>query len=69
MVDPLPQRPPNGESSDQPNLEVTVAGDDADRTTMEEEEEMDQAAREQYDPVCAPVCLSVTPNPYSGYLL
>lgn len=54
VMDPLPQRPANGMAlSDQPILETTVSGEEADRTALEEEEELEQTVRDQYDQVMA----------------
>ena len=54
IADPLPQRPPDGESSallGGLNLDNTMQSEAADRSVLYDEEELDNMAREQYEAV------------------
>ena len=54
IADPLPQRPPDGESSallSGLNLDNTMQSEAADRSALYDEEELDNMAREQYEAV------------------
>lgn len=55
IADPLPQRPPDGESSallvGGLNLDNTMQSEAADRSALYDEEELDNMAREQYEAV------------------
>lgn len=52
MADPLPRRPPGSDpTAHHAQLDTTIQGEMADRSALYDEEELDQMAREQYEPV------------------
>lgn len=54
IADPLPQRPPDGGDPSAHlalNLDNTMQSEAADRSALYDEEELDNMAREQYEPV------------------
>lgn len=55
LADPLPQRPPDGDSSTTRHvlLDNTMQSEMADRSALYDEEEIDAMARDQYEPVSA----------------
>ena len=52
LADPLPQRPPGGDTTTHhAHLDNTIQSEMADRSVLYDEEELDNMAREQYEPV------------------
>ena len=52
LADPLPQRPPGGDTTARHvHLDNTIQSEMADHTALYDEEELDNMAREQYEPV------------------